>query len=278
MVGKRQVSPEVYDEKYFLSDSTEGYQEFCDGSVSWVKQCQIEQLELAPGIRMLEIGFGRGEFLYHCAKRGASVSAIDYSPAALTIARRTLAEFPDVDLRVADCKALPFEADYFDRVYSGDVIEHLDTEDGIQMLQEMERVLKPGGFLFIHTSPNTVFTRFVLPVMKPLLRRIDAGAVNALDEHMKINKTVHVHEYNLMSLRRVAKMAGLKNAEVWISPDILRSSRHRHTKDLSQSRVVQFAGKLGGISVFRFLLGNDLFLKYRKAPGDLAIERGKENE
>ncbi len=70
MVGKRQVSPEVYDEKYFLSDSTEGYQEFRDGSVSWVKQRQIEQLELAPGIRMLEIGFGRGEFLYHCAKRG----------------------------------------------------------------------------------------------------------------------------------------------------------------------------------------------------------------
>lgn len=264
MATKRQISADRYDREYLLSDNTEGYQEFQSGGLSYVKQLQLEELELTPGLLLLEVGFGRGEFLRHCAERGAVVSGIDYSPDALDIARRTLAKFPEADLRVADCKDLPFDADSFDRVYSGDVLEHQDTEDGVKMLREMYRVLRPGGFLFVHTAPNTVFTRLVLPLVKPLLRAIDAGAVEILDEHMKINETVHVHEYNLLSLRRVARRAGLEGSESWISSDILRSSRHRHTRALAQSRLVRWAGGLGRIGAIRFLLGNDLYLRVRK--------------
>jgi ubiquinone/menaquinone biosynthesis C-methylase UbiE len=264
MAAKRQVSPDRYDRDYLLSDNTEGFQEFRSGGMSYVKQLQLEELELASGTQLLEVGFGRGEFLRDCARRGALVSGIDYSPAALEIARRTLADFSDADLRVADCKELPFDAESFDRVYSGDVLEHQDTDDGVKMLREMQRVLRPGGFLFVHTAPNTVFTRLVLPIAKPLLRRIDSQAVETLEEHMKINETVHVHEYNLLSLRRVARRAGLAGAELWIGEDILRSSRHRHTKALSENRLVRWAGSLGRIGAVRFLLGNDLYLKYRK--------------
>lgn len=264
MATRRQVPQERYDRDYLLSDNTEGYQEFREGRLSFVKQLQLDELRLAPGTRLLEVGFGRGEFLYHCARRGAEVSAVDYSEAALEIGRETLAEFPGADLRVADCRALPFEADSFDRVYSGDVLEHVDFEDGVQMLREMYRVLRPGGFLFLHTSPNTVFTRIVLPIAKPLLRAIDADAVRALDEHMAINATVHVHEYNLISLRRVARRAGLPNPRIWIGADVLRSSQHRHTRALATSRLVRLAGRLGGIAPVRFLLGNDLYLKCEK--------------
>jgi ubiquinone/menaquinone biosynthesis C-methylase UbiE len=264
MVTKREVPAERYDRAYLLSDNTEGFREFQEGELSFIKQLQLEELELTPGVRLLEVGFGRGEFLYQCARRGAAVSAIDYSPAALEIGRETLADFPEADLRVADCKDLPFAADSFDRVYSGDVLEHQDLEDGAAMLREMYRVLAPGGFLFVHTSPNTVFTRMVLPIAKPFLRRIDEAAIQRLEEHMKVNATVHVHEYNLLSLRKVARMAGLASAEIWIGQDVLRSSRHRHTETLSQSRLVRLAGKLGRIGAVRFLLGNDLYLKCRK--------------
>ena len=264
MATKRQVPAERYDRDYLLSDSTEGFQEFRDGGLSFVKQQQLEQLQITPGIRLLEVGFGRGEFLFHCAKRGARVSAIDYSPAALEIGKETMAEFPDADLRVADCKDLPFEDNSFERVYSGDVLEHQDMEDGVLMLREIQRVLKPGGFLFLHTAPNTVFTRGVLPLAKPLLRAIDPEAVRALEEHMRVNESVHVHEYNLISLRRVARRAGLDGAEIWINEDILRSSKHRHTETLSKNPLVRFAGSLGQFAPVRFLLGNDLYLKYTK--------------
>jgi ubiquinone/menaquinone biosynthesis C-methylase UbiE len=264
METKRRVPADTYDEEYLLSDNTEGFQEFSEGSMSFVKQFQLSQLELSPGTSLLEVGFGRGEFLYHCAKLGAVVSGIDYSAAALEIAEGTLAEFPDAHLRVADCKDLPFEADSFDRVYSGDVLEHQDLEDGARMLREMHRVLRPGGFMFVHTSPNTIFTRLILPLAKPLLRRIDEQTVRVLEEHMKVNSTVHVNEYNLISLRKVARMAGLDRAEIWIGQDILRSSRHRHTKTLSSSRLVKLIGRLGSFGPVRFLFGNDLYLRYHK--------------
>jgi ubiquinone/menaquinone biosynthesis C-methylase UbiE len=248
LATRRRVPAERYDRDYLLSDNTEGFEEFEAGSLSFVKKLQLASLELGPGVSLLEVGFGRGEFLHHCARQGATVSGIDYSPAALEIGRETLADFPDADLRVADCRDLPFEDDAFDRVYSGDVLEHQDFEDGVLMLREMYRVLRPGGFLYLHTAPNTVFTRGVLPIAKPLLRLIDPNTVRVLEEHMKINETVHVHEYNLFSLRRAARRAGLPDPQVWIASDITRSGL----------RVV---GALGRLAPVRFLLGNDLFLK-----------------
>lgn len=265
MATKRQVSADVYGREYLLSDNTEGYQEYKDGGLSFIKEEQLDHLELGPDVDLLEVGFGRGEFLYHCAKRGARVSAIDYSPAALEIGKEVMAEFPDADLRVADCKDLPFESNSFDRIYSGDVLEHQDMEDGEQMLREMVRVLRPGGFMFIHTAPNTIFTHWVLPLAKPILRRIDPNVVTTLEAHMKINETVHVHEYNLFSLRKVARMAELDGVEIWINDDILRSSKHRHTEKLSQNPLVRFVGGLGKLAFVRFFLGNDLYLKYRKS-------------
>ena len=264
MAAKTRVPAECYDKAYLRSTCTEGLEEFEAGSVSFVKELQVAELKLAPGVALLEVGFGRGEFLRHCAERGARVSAIDYSPAALEIGRETLSAFPEADLRVADCKDLPFASESFDRVYSGDVLEHQDFEDGVLMLREMKRVLKPGGFVFLHTSPNTVFTRGVLPLVKPLLRRIDAEAVRVLEEHMQVNATVHVHEYNLLSLRKATRAAGLDSARVWIGEDVLRSSKHRHTAALAGSRLVRLAGRLGRIGPVRFLLGNDLYLKWRK--------------
>jgi ubiquinone/menaquinone biosynthesis C-methylase UbiE len=108
--SKRRVPPEAYDRSCLLSDSTEGFQEFQQGSLSFIKRLQFDMLELGPGIRLLEVDFGRGEFLRDCAKRGADVAAIDYFPDALEIARQTMAEFPNADLRIADCRSLPFDS------------------------------------------------------------------------------------------------------------------------------------------------------------------------
>lgn len=261
---KTRVSPGVYDRDYLLSDNTEGFQEFQAGSVSFVKALQLEQLELVPGLRLLEVGFGRGEFLRLCAEHGAQIAAIDYSADALSIGRETLAAFPEADLRIAECTDLPFPAESFDRVYSGDVIEHVDREDGVCMLKEMCRVLRPGGLMFLHTAPNTVFTRGVLPLVKPILRMIDPETVQALEEHMKINEPIHVNEYNLFTLRKVVRLAGLDGAAVWIGADVLRSSRHRHTLRLANNPLVRISSALGRFSPVRFFLGNDLFVKWRK--------------
>ncbi len=265
MVTRRSVPPEVYDSAYLLSDNTEGYQEFREGSLSFVKQLQLDMLELEPGMTLLEVGMGRGEFLCHCAKRGARVTGIDYSEASLEIGRKTLRDVPDADLRCADSRDLPFEDDSFDRVYAGDVLEHMDLEDGVVMLREMVRVARPGGSIFVHTAPNAVFMKYVYPLLRPLLKRIDPNTVKTLERHLEVNRAVHVHEYSLFSLRKVAARAGLVGAEIWIGEDILRSSRHRHTATLSQHPLVRLVRRFQRLGVVRFFLGNDLFLRMRKA-------------
>jgi ubiquinone/menaquinone biosynthesis C-methylase UbiE len=264
MRGKGRIPAGRYDKAYLLSENTEGYEAFKQGSLSYLKQSQLDMLQINQPMSLLEVGFGRGEFLYHCAKRGARVSGVDYSPSALEIGSDTLREFPNADLRIADCKELPFKDNSFERVYSGDVIEHQDLDDGAQMLKEMYRVLEPGGFMLVHTSPNTVFTKVVYRIARPFLKMINRRAIQILEEHMEVNKEAHVHEYNLISLRKVARMAGLSNVRIWIAEDILRSSQHRHTRALSENKIVRFVGKLGRLGAIRFLLGNDLYLKCYK--------------
>ena len=42
-------------------------------------------------------------------------------------------------------KPLPYEPNTFDEIYCGHVIEHLTPEDGINLVKELYRILKPGG-------------------------------------------------------------------------------------------------------------------------------------
>ncbi len=263
----RRVSADMYSQEYLLSDDVEGYAEYQAGMLSALKQKQLEMLAPAPGLSLLEIGFGRGEFLRHCARRCGSVTGIDYSPAACQIARQTLRETAAAGVLAADCRQLPFPAESFDRVYSGDVIEHLDFQDGILMLREAYRVLKPHGFLLIHTSPNSVFIRFVYPIARIVLRHMAAPTVEAIDRHLATGKQVHLFEFNQVSLRRIAREAGLPDARVWIDRELLRGGQHRHTRGLDRHPVMRFAGALGRFSVVRFFLGNDLYLKCAKPSG-----------
>jgi ubiquinone/menaquinone biosynthesis C-methylase UbiE len=257
----RRIPAEAYGRAFFLSPFLEGFKEFEGGSLSVVKARQLELLGLSANIALLEIGFGRGELLLHCARRGVAVAGIDYAPEALKIALVTLQDFPDADLRLANCLHLPFPDDSFDRTFSGDVIEHLCFEDAVTKLREMHRVTKPGGFVLVHTTPNTFFTRGIYPWCKYFLRLINPGAVRQIDAHLKMMRQLHVDEYNLFSLRRVAAQAGLLQARVWIDEDMLRSAKHRHTAVFAENRLVRFVGTLGNLRAVRLLLGNDLYLK-----------------
>lgn len=53
-------------------------------------------------------------------------------------------------------KPFPFEEGVFDYVYSEHMIEHIPWRDGLFMLQECRRVLKPGGGLRVATPDLTV--------------------------------------------------------------------------------------------------------------------------
>ncbi|MDR0198858.1 MAG: methyltransferase [Methanomassiliicoccaceae archaeon] len=63
----------------------------------------IESLDVSDGERVLEIGCGSGVVAIHCAKNGASVTAVDINPAAVALTRRNAAaNGAFMDIRLSD--------------------------------------------------------------------------------------------------------------------------------------------------------------------------------
>ena len=110
----------------------------------------IEQLPPLEGLRVLEIGCGRGGFARYLAERGANVVAADFSPAAVEITNRLLSDQENADAVVADIEALEFASDTFDLVISLDTIEHVPSPKAA--VSELVRVAKPGGRIIITTN------------------------------------------------------------------------------------------------------------------------------
>jgi ubiquinone/menaquinone biosynthesis C-methylase UbiE len=259
------IPPEVYDRDYFLSEICEGWERFReDRGVSFNKAKQVEALGPRPGRRVLDAGCGRGEVLLACARRGAEVAGVDYSEDAVEITRETLRKFPQADIRLGDVTALPWPDGTFDRILFSDVIEHLDAPQTVPALRELRRVLRPDGFLLVHTAPNRLFMTIGWPLARPLLRALGHRAViEQVEEWFKVGASYHVNEQSPRSLRRALRAAGFRRPRVWLDPDVLRSGQYRFTSALD-GRAMGLARRAAGLPPFRLLLGNDLYALARK--------------
>jgi len=97
--------------------------------------------------RILDIGCGDGSFIKKF-ENDCEVFGVDISSVAVKIAKEAGITAYEVDMSRTK---LPFESEYFDLVYMGDVIEHLANPDFA--IYEVARTLKPNGFLVLST-PN----------------------------------------------------------------------------------------------------------------------------
>jgi SAM-dependent methyltransferase len=98
----------------------------------------------ARGLRVLEIGCGLGTDGAQFAKAGADYTGVDLTDAAIDLARQRFkgSGLPG-EFRVTDAENLDFADESFDLVYSHGVLHH--TPDTARAVQEIHRVLKPGG-------------------------------------------------------------------------------------------------------------------------------------
>ena len=133
----------------------------------------LEQVGLAPGLRVLDIGCGWAFGTYWARTAGCEVCGIDLAHDQLAWARRTLPGGPGLGLGQANARALPFRDTSFDRVVSVETLEHVFRPDRAAVYAELARVLRPGGRLALSTpnpaSPVEAAKRFA--VRWPRLRR-----------------------------------------------------------------------------------------------------------
>jgi len=115
-------------------------------------QMILPRLGDLTGLRIAEIGCGRGNFAIFLASRGATVTAMDFSENAIQIAKERSERLQvNVEWRVGDAQSTQLPAEHFDIVISCECMEHVSEPRG--MMLELARILRPGGRLLL-TTPS----------------------------------------------------------------------------------------------------------------------------
>jgi len=98
---------------------------------------------------VLDVGCGNGRHVVFFAQQGFNVSGIDISEKAIEWAKDWCnREGLNADLRVADIKRLPYEDHSFDVAVSHGVLDHIPMDDARHAVEEVYRVVKPGGLFY----------------------------------------------------------------------------------------------------------------------------------
>lgn len=105
-----------------------------------------------PG-RLLDWGAGIGQVAARLEEHGLDVRAYDYEADLGGSETRPLPRHPQLSVDLSsDPVALPYEDGAFDAVLSCGVLEHVAHPD--RSLDEIRRVLRPGGVLYVYKLPN----------------------------------------------------------------------------------------------------------------------------
>ncbi|MBI4643064.1 MAG: class I SAM-dependent methyltransferase [Deltaproteobacteria bacterium] len=131
-------------------------------------------IKVAGCRRVLDAGCGAGRHLLPLAREGFVVWGVDREAPILEVLQGKLRalEIP-AQLALADLERLPFAAASFHLVVSINVINHGDTRTFEGYCRELDRVLEPGGHLFVYVSPR----EFAELVRLPQTRELEPGTL-----------------------------------------------------------------------------------------------------
>jgi ubiquinone/menaquinone biosynthesis C-methylase UbiE len=156
-------------------------------------KCALKHSGIRDGMRVLEVATGSGEMFRRLvrANPGGMTFGLDLSPkmAARTL-RQAQREFPGTETHcgAVDVRDLPFGDGSFDAVMCCYLLELLAKDDIVRTLDEIRRVLRPGGtFSLVVIGQNgPVFNQVyaVAGTLAPAFwgRQVEAGVPEMIRE------------------------------------------------------------------------------------------------
>lgn len=252
------ISSAEYTRDYYLT-SCQGHEEFISSRGMLLPlrlSLPLELASLSQGMRVIDIGCGRGEIVIHSAVKDSYAWGLDYAYHALELAKEAVNEFTQqeiqekIGLQQADAGHLPFSSESADIIFMLDVVEHLLPDDLNDALSEVWRVLKPGGQVIIHTMPNLWYYRIGYPIYR-FLQGMRGEKLPADPRQRWQYSHVHVNEQTpgkLKSFLRTNKF----DSRVWLQSTV----SYEYEKNNFIRRGMEI---VTSTPPFRALFCNDIF-------------------
>jgi SAM-dependent methyltransferase len=175
-----------------------------------VRQWMLRRM-LKPtlGDTIVDLGCGSGRSVVWNHPSGATIVGIDVAP---YFAQEALDRG---DLVLGDLRRLPFADGAFGKGYALDVFEHLSRETLTEVLDEMARVIRPGGqvFVYSHVRKNS-WLAGGLHAVNRFARQLERfGLVDLRQERLR--KSDHLNPLSdIPDLERVVGGAGFGIARI----------------------------------------------------------------
>lgn len=106
----------------------------------------IKKNDIKPGMNVLDLGCGRGDYIIPFKQLGMNVYGVDISEYSINYLKNNGYNVCYCDF---EKNKIPFEKNFFDVIFSKSVIEHLGNPENY--FEEIKRILKPNGKLIILT-------------------------------------------------------------------------------------------------------------------------------
>jgi len=133
--------------------------------ISFVYATGAREAAAGPGRSILDLCAGTGELGLRCARRGARVTAVDFTPSMLARARRKARDLP-VRFVEADARRLPFRDRNFDVTVLSFALHDMPAAVRVAALAESVRVAREGVVVVDYAPPRRgVARRLVLALL-----------------------------------------------------------------------------------------------------------------
>jgi len=225
----KSISSIHYTKEYYLSNCA-GYETFkkTKGQVLDRRfKSIVSKIHIKKGMKVLDIGCGRGEIVFWAVRKGCQACGVDYSKDAILLANQGKKALP----KGLQTKCLfenkyisqmNYESQKFDVITLVEVVEHLYPSEQLLLFKKIKSWLKKDGILFVHTEPNKLFNECAYKYYSYPIGTFLVSLSNLLTDHKypsltkpnqirsAFQKMLHISEPTYLNLKELFKKTGFK--------------------------------------------------------------------